>query len=259
MEFEDKVTIETAEGVTLDLPLAGIGSRAIAAFLDTVIKTLLTIAVIVAFLGGTALFDEDTIGGASPSSGFFVGVAIAFVVIFLVNFAYDVLFEILGSGRTPGKRWTGLRVVRTTGGPISFVPSAVRNLVRIVDSLPGAYAIGLIAVLVSSKNQRLGDMAAGTLVVRERKEEEPVPAVAWEPRQTPVEAPASLDVSAITGEELATIRSFLERRSSLEPEARARIAWELAERLKPRVAGVSESQHPEVFLEQIAAAKASRG
>jgi uncharacterized RDD family membrane protein YckC len=257
VEFEDKVTITTAEGVTLDLPLAGIGSRAIAALLDALIKGVLTIAVIAALFGGTALFDDETIGGARPGSGFFVGLAIAFVVIFLVNFAYDVLFETLASGRTPGKRWTGLRVVRGTGGPVSFVPSAIRNLVRIVDSLPGAYAIGLIAIIVSPKNQRLGDMAAGTLVVRERPGgvRRPLPHM-----ERPLLEPSpSLDVSAITGEELATIRSFLDRRASLDTEARGRLAWELAERLKPRVAGVSGAQHPEVFLEQIAAAKAARG
>ena len=257
MEFEDKVTITTAEGVTLDLPLAGIGSRAIAALLDGAIKALLTIAVIAALFGGTALFDDEVIGGARPSSGFFVGLAIAFLVIFLVNFAYDVLFETLASGRTPGKRWTGLRVVRGTGGPVSFVPSAIRNLVRIVDSLPAAYAIGLIAMVVSSKNQRLGDMAAGTLVVRERSGAERRPAA--QPLRAPAEPPANLDVSAITGEELATIRSFLERRTTLESEARSRLAWELAERLKPRVAGLSGQQHPEAFLEQVAAAKAARG
>lgn len=257
MEFEDKVTITTAEGVTLDLPLAGIGSRAIAALLDGVIKGLLTIAVIAAFFGGAALFDDETIGGARPSSGFFVGLAIAFVVIFLVNFAYDVLFETLASGRTPGKRWTGLRVVRGTGGPVTFVPSAVRNLVRIVDSLPGAYAIGLIAILVSSKNQRLGDMAAGTLVVRERSGGERRPAP--QTLRPLVEPPPNLDVSAVTGEDLATIRSFLERRATLDAEARGRLAWELAERLRPSVAGLSGEQHPETFLEQIAAAKAARG
>lgn len=257
MEFEDKVTITTAEGVTLDLPLAGLGSRAIAALVDGAIKGILTVAVIAVLFGGAALFDDETVGGARPSSGFFVGLAIAFVVIFLVNFAYDVLFETLASGRTPGKRWTGLRVVRGTGGPVSFVPSAIRNLVRIVDSLPGAYAIGLIAILLSSKNQRLGDMAAGTLVVRERRGAERAPDPAgFRPL---VEPPPNLDVSAITGEELATIRSFLERRSTLDAEARGRLAWDLAERLKPRVAGATGSQHPEVFLEQIAAAKASRG
>lgn len=256
MEFEDKVTITTPEGVTLDLPLAGIGSRAIAALLDTAIKTLLTIALIAAIFGATALFDDVTIGGADPGSGFFVGLAVAFLVMFLVNFTYDVLFETLASGRTPGKRWTGLRVVRGTGGPVSFVPSAIRNLVRIVDSLPAAYAIGLIAMIVSSKNQRLGDMAAGTLVVRELTATDRRPAAQPPP---PAAAPANLDVSGITGAELATIRSFLERRATLDSEARARLAWELAERLKPRVAGVSENQHPEVFLEQIAAAKAARG
>jgi uncharacterized RDD family membrane protein YckC len=255
MEFEDKVTITTAEGVTLELPLAGIGSRAIAAFVDHALKALLTLAVVAALAGGTALFD---MGDSAGDDGFLVAIAIAFVAIFLINFGYDVLFETLASGRTPGKRWTGLRVVRNGGGPVSFIPSAVRNLVRLVDLLPGAYAVGLIAVVVSSKNQRLGDMAAGTLVVRERQAKTPgVPA--WAATPVRAEPPAAIDVSAITGEELATIRSFLQRRATLTPDARSKLAWELAERLRPRVGGVSGQEHPEIFLEQIAAAKAATG
>ncbi|MFN2586672.1 MAG: RDD family protein [Actinomycetota bacterium] len=255
IEFEDKVTITTAEGVTVELPLAGIGSRAIAALIDQVIKVLLTIGAIAALAGGTAAFDALSGSVTSDDDSVFLALALAFVAIFLVNFGYDVLFETLASGRTPGKRWTGLRVVRTGGGPVSFVPSAVRNLVRLVDALPGAYAIGLIAMVLSSKNQRLGDMAAGTLVVRER----PAPAPAWEAAPVGAEAPAALDVSAITGEELATIRAFLERRATLTADARSKLAWELAERLKPRVGGIAGEQHPEVFLEQIAAAKAATG
>lgn len=258
MELEDKVTITTAEGVTIELPLAGIGSRAIAALADQAIKVLLTIGVIAALGGGTELFDAFD-GPADREGSFFVALAVAFVAIFLVNFGYDVAFETLASGRTPGKRWTGLRVVRNGGGPVTFGSSAVRNLVRIVDSLPGAYAIGLIAVIVSSKNQRLGDMAAGTLVVRERTAPIPTAAPPWEIPRAMAEAPPAMDVSAVTGEELATIRSFLERRSSLTPNARSKLAWELSERLKPRVGGTSGNEHPEVFLEQIAAAKAATG
>jgi uncharacterized RDD family membrane protein YckC len=262
MELEDKVTITTAEGVTVELPLAGIGSRAIAAIVDQAIKVLLIVAVIAALAGGTGAFEAFD-GPADREGSFFVALAVGIVAIFLVNFGYDVAFETLASGRTPGKRWTGLRVVRAGGGPVSFGPSAVRNLVRIVDSLPGAYAIGLIAMLVSSKNQRLGDMAAGTLVVRERSASARAAAPAWgspwgAPRAT-AEPPAAMDVSAVTGEELATIRSFLERRATLTPSARSKLAWELSERLKPRVGGAPGDQHPEVFLEQIAAAKAATG
>lgn len=254
MEFEDKLTITTPEGVTLELVLAGLGSRAIAALLDGLIKAVVTIAVIVALYGGTGLLDDDVSAGRAASEGFFLGLAIGFVVIFVVNFFYDVLFETLSSGRTPGKRWTGLRVVRLGGGPVGFMASAVRNLVRIVDSLPAAYAIGMIAVVFSSKNQRLGDMAAGTIVVRDEKAVSS--ATPWTP---PTSAPMALDVGGITGEELATIRTFLERRATIAPEARDRIARDLAARLKSRLSGMPDYDQPEAFLEQIAAAKAARG
>ena len=90
------------------------------------------------------------------------------IVFFLVFFGYDVLFEVRSRGRTPGKRWTGLRVVRTGGQPVTFVPSCVRNVMRLVDFLPALYAIGMLSIFVTPRNQRLGDLAAGTLVMRDR-------------------------------------------------------------------------------------------
>jgi uncharacterized RDD family membrane protein YckC len=88
---------------------------------------------------------------------------------FLLFVGYDVAFEVLASGRTPGKRLTGLRVVLENGGPVTFPASAVRNVLRLIDLLPGTYLVGIASILVSSRNQRLGDHAAGTLVVRDRK------------------------------------------------------------------------------------------
>jgi hypothetical protein len=176
-----------------------------------------------------------------------------------------VLFETLASGRTPGKRWTGLRVVRLDGGPVTFTTSAVRNLLRLVDGLLG-YAVGVVAILVSVRNQRLGDLAAGTLVVVERRAPErgrergaafagaPSPA----PRgPTPGEL-LTWDISSVTADDLVTVRRFLERRPELTAEARARLARDFAHRLRPKVAGAPDDLHPETFLEHLAAAKAAR-
>jgi uncharacterized RDD family membrane protein YckC len=240
VRFEDGITISTPEGVELELTLAGLGSRFIALLLDSVIKAAVVIALwLLLSLGG----------------GF--GVAAYSVFFFLVFFAYDVFFEVLASGRTPGKRWNGLRVVREEGQPIGLLTSAVRNAVRLADFLPAGYAIGCISILVTSKNQRLGDLAAGTLVIRERggasrpswaaqlKAPQPATAVPW-------------DVSTITAEEVAAVRQFLDRRFDLAPEARARVASTLAERLRGKVAGVPDDMHVEAFLETLAAAKAGR-
>lgn len=247
--YEDRISIATPEGVDLEMTLAGLGSRAVARMVDQAIQlaVLLAVGLLAGLAGATT--------GASGDSGGAVAAAVAIVVVFAVQFGYDVAFEVLASGRTPGKRWNGLRVVRVDGAPVGLVTSAVRNLLRLVDSLPGIYAVAMVAVLASRRNQRLGDMAAATVVVRERR---------GPPKAAPAAAGAAgshdptWDVSAVTAEELATIRRFLDRRSTLTPDARARLAGELATRLAPKVAGPPAGLHPERFLEDVAAAKSAR-
>lgn len=249
MEFDDRVTIATPEGVTLDLTLAGIGSRLTAAVLDLLVQGTIIIALTIV----SRLLNHG--GGA-------VAVAIATVLSFGVVFGYDVLFETLVAGRTPGKRWTGLRVVRSDGRPVTFLVSAVRNLLRLIDFLPFSYAVGAISVLVSPRNQRLGDLAAGTLVVRERKgnERSAVRSTAelWS-ESAPVDT-EGWDVSAVTADELAAVRQFLQRRRDLQSDARARLARHLADQLRAKVVSPDpgDYEHPEDFLSKLAAVKAAR-
>lgn len=250
MSYEDRISIATPEGVDLELTLAGVGSRAVARLLDQLIQMALLIALaILAALAGSGGGD----GGGLALAG-------VILLLFVSQFGYDVLFETLASGRTPGKRWAGLRVVRADGAPIGFLTSAIRNLLRLIDFLPGVYAVAIVAVLVSGRNQRLGDMAAGTLVVREKRvvtPAEPAPPDAW--RQAAGRRDLSTwDVSSVTAEELATVRRFLERRPSLNPAARTRLAGELASRLRPKVVGPTGEEEPEAFLEDLVAAKAAR-
>lgn len=249
MRYEDRVTIATPEGVDVDLTLAGIGSRFIASLIDTSIKLFVFIGFYIFLFGGTSL-----IGGGEVNA---IGAAVFYIVSFFIWFGYDVAFETLASGRTPGKRMTGLRVVRIGGRPVGFVSSAIRNMVRIVDFLPSLYLVGMIAAVSTRMNQRLGDLAAGTVVVREK----PVPKAA--PARVPASPPAdrgiteTWDLSAITQDDLAMIRRFLERRHELEPHARTSLAHELAARFHPRVVGAPVLP-PETFLEQLSAAKAKR-
>ncbi len=157
------------------------------------------------------------------------------IIVFVVIFAYHILFEVLASGRTPGKRLNGLRVVRLGGFPVGFLASAVRNTLRLVDFLPFSYLIGCMAILVTQHNQRLGDLAAGTLVVRERKATSKLP-----PPRPIVTAAAhpTWDVSTITVSELQTVRQFLERRLDL----RSRAAGTPPARLHARRAAPSQGR-----------------
>ena len=248
MGYDDRVTIATPEGVDLDLRLAGLGSRFVATTIDLLIQSAIIVAAGLALVG-VDIFSEDAV-----ASG--VGAAVFAVVFFLVIAGYDILFEVLASGRTPGKRWTGLRVVRTGGQPVGFLTSSIRNLMRLVDFLPFSYLVGIVAILATRRNQRLGDVAAGTLVVRER-----VGDVRRAPAVLPpsaLESGVAWDVSAITADELAAVRSFLERRGGLTAGARALLAERLAERLREKVPGAGAGESNEAFLERVAAEKTAR-
>lgn len=257
--LDDRITISTPEGIELHMVLAGMGSRFIAALADTVIKSLI---LFVFFLFASAGLDSFAFGagGSADASGLW-GLSIGILLIFVLQSFYDIIFEVLSNGRTPGKRWSGLRVVMANGSPVTFRASAVRNFVRIIDFLPASYFAGMVAVIVTRHNQRIGDLFAGTLVIRDRQPTV-TPPVAPLFRPPPAQVhPAVMtwDLSAITYEELVTVRTFLERRFSLEPAARAHLGWELASRLYPKVAGAPPDLHPEYFLESVAAGKAARG
>ena len=249
MEYEDRVTIQTPEGLDLQLSLGGVGSRFTAALVDFLIQNAIVFAAAFALVGAGVLTDID--------GGIGLGVATFSVVLFLVIFGYDILFEVFAAGRTPGKRLAGLRVVRSGGEPVGFLTSAVRNLLRLVDFLPFMYAVGMVCILVTSRNQRLGDLAAGTLVVRERHaaaRRAPVP----RPTVAEQDAFATWDVSAVTPDDLVAVRSYLERRPELDAAAGADVAWALATRLRPKVAGAPRNLDDHAFLAGVAAAKAAR-
>jgi len=240
--LDDRVTIATPEGIELELVLAGVGSRFAATLLDIVVQ-----------LG--AIFALAIVLGPLGSSGYVV--AAYLVAVFLVLFAYDIVLETWNRGRTIGKLAAGLRVVRVGGEAEGFLTAAVRNFLRIVDFLPAFYVVGVISILATRRNQRLGDLAAGTLVVRERR---PAVSPGVPYFQAPVTGPyLEWDVSAVSAQDVATLRLFLERRMSLTPGARAHLANDLAGRVRPKVVGAPDGWHPESFLEGVVAAKTARG
>jgi uncharacterized RDD family membrane protein YckC len=240
VELEDRITLATPEGIELGLVLAGAGSRFIAGTIDLALEiVLIVLAGLVTFL---------LIGGG-------IGVALFAMASFAAFYLYNVLFEVLASGRTPGKRVTHLRVVREEGTPVDLPASAIRNLLRLIDVLPFAYLLGLLMIVITKRNQRLGDLAGGTLVIRD------APARSDDtsrPHASEALDTTGWDVSAVSAEELAAVRRFLERREQLDTRARRELAYRLEQGLRAKVAGAPEGLGPERFLEELARAKAAR-
>jgi uncharacterized RDD family membrane protein YckC len=168
---------------------------------------------------------------------------------------YDVAFEVLGGGRTPGKRAAHLRVLRADGRPVDLAASAIRNLVRLVEGLPLLYLPAAISILSTARNQRLGDLAAGTVVVREVRTAEPAPMPRFLLSAPPT---GPLDTTRVTAEDLAAVNDFLARRANLEPAVRADLAARLAQAIGPRVGGGVDGLGPELVLERVAADKRDR-
>jgi uncharacterized RDD family membrane protein YckC len=163
----DQLNIDTPELVDIELPLAGIGSRFIAILVDYLIWgfVFLILGIVAAIIIPALHF----FGGVSANWA----IGIFVLIIFLLQWGYFALFEAFGNGRTPGKRVARIRVIHQSGRGINFVEALARNLVRFVDYLPGLYAVGIVAIFLSRRNQRLGDMVAGTLVVRDREVDSP--------------------------------------------------------------------------------------
>lgn len=176
-QLSEEYTIDTPENVSFGYEVAGIGSRFIAALIDNILLLVLlvglNIALIVALAslasGDTATL-EPVLEQSEPDwvEGFVI--AVYALLNFAIWWGYYMLFEWLWHGQTIGKRTAHIRVVRLDGAPLSFVPVAVRNLVRIVDLLPMGYGVGVVTMFCNSQSRRLGDFAAGTLVVKDQGE-----------------------------------------------------------------------------------------
>lgn len=242
MTFDDRISISTPEGLEIELNLAGLGSRIAAALVDTLIVGVLLLLAVFGMFGVA-----DRLG--SP----LLAVGLGWLLAMLIVIGYFVAFEVFNDGRTPGKSAFGIRVVGIDGEPVGFGPSLVRNLLRLVDLFPALPVLGPIAILVSDKNQRIGDLAARTVVIRAERAATTDVAVA-----TPDPTSAAWDVSAVGDTDLELARRFLARREELHPANRADHAHRIAARLRSLVPSVPETAADEWVVEQVAAVKAHR-
>ncbi|MBZ5539926.1 MAG: RDD family protein [Acidobacteriia bacterium] len=221
----DKLTIDTPEQTALEFAIAGIGSRFLALAVDTLIQIVTGLTVMI----GSGLLLSSVPLPFVKGSVWYVALLILFF--FLLYFGYFAFFEAIWNGQTPGKRYVGIRVIKDSGRPLTPAESVARNLLRIVDQMPGFYAVGMASVVLSRQNKRLGDFVAGTIVVHEKALEELRPL--W---QAPQAAGAvRYGAAALSTEEFALVESFLNRREALAPDVRHRLAMQIAGQIKPKL------------------------
>ncbi|MDQ3815532.1 MAG: RDD family protein [Armatimonadota bacterium] len=263
--WDEDLSILSAENVNFAMETAGLGSRFAAIVIDMTLQLFIFFAIsLVAVYGFDFLPTEGDVARWALS----IGGAIFILITFLLWYGYFFFFEWLWDGQTPGKRWLGLRVVQVNSLPVTIWPAFVRNLLRIVDFLPIFYGVGSLVCILNPHNRRVGDLVAGTVVIRERRDvarrqvldintaveaflaaasstgipATPAAATSATPSsvtsaQPPVAASAPIDpeVAAILmrldEEDYELAREFLRRRATLQPAARQRLAYSLATRL----------------------------
>jgi len=241
IETEETLIIETPERVQLEFALASIGNRFLAVAIDHFIQFFSIFLIswfflsIAGYTGGDVADAPDKLLTEMPKWT----IAILIIVLFLIFAGYFIVFEWLWNGQTPGKRWMKLRVIREDGRPLTMWEAIARNLLRICDAVPGfvipIYSIGLVVIFMSSRDQRVGDVFAGTVVIRERADEAPTFAETFSTRITDtafsrVQKPTGItaSVSLLTEKEVEVVESFLRRRWDLTERQRLWMAWRIA-------------------------------
>jgi len=280
--YADQLNIETPEQVDLHFPIAGVGSRFIAILLDGLLQLVayLLLAGILrvtdAYRSIDNLMEHQTEGAAK-------WIVAGFILLnFLLIWGYFALFEAFWKGQTPGKRLMKLRVLKDSGRSITLFESMARNLVRVIDYLPAFYLVGVITMICNRKHKRLGDFVAGTMVVHERMDEQPLMShvsrsftanVYAEPAATPrfmpnaqaewaaTEAVLPADaVARLRPEDLHTIETFFGRALDLTIARREELGTKLATQMSARMKfPLPNGMRPERMLELIAHKMRSHG
>jgi uncharacterized RDD family membrane protein YckC len=238
--------VRTPESIAFSYDLAGVGSRFLALAIDFTIQILTVILIIWALVALSGHVRPGSVALARTDRVIY-NLTIAFIVavVFLIFFGYFIAFETLWNGQTPGKRLLGIRVVRDGGYPVDFMASLIRNLIRIGEMALGFYAVSAVVAVLSPLNKRVGDIAAGTIVIRESRMESP------EQMLREVAEPVYAATAYVSGEERSLIRRFLERRHDLVAARRVSLAHQLADRVRPRVPTDLQRLDDEDLLERL--------
>jgi uncharacterized RDD family membrane protein YckC len=244
----DTITVQTAENVSIGFATAGLGSRVVGQLVDSLIALLLAYAVVFAYAAIAA--------SASSGQGLAFGAGGAAFAFFFVYFGYFLVCEAVTGGRTPGKAAMGLRVMRVDGSAPDFIAILIRNVVRVLDVALFVTGIGVVIMFFHPQSRRLGDIAAGTVVVRERARVTLAAAVATPPLITraPDAGPSIDGIERLGATEYNALRTFLTR-PGLSPDLRMRLAIDIATRMLDRLAlGPSAPERlwpPELLLERL--------
>jgi uncharacterized RDD family membrane protein YckC len=240
--------VDTPEAVSFSYAIAGIGSRFAASLLDIIIEIVLLIVI---FLGTVTIAPFSSAGGT-------VAGVLLITLIFMLVWGYYLLFEAFWHGQTPGKFALHVRVIKASGHPIGFTESAIRNLLRIVDWLPSFYALGVITMFIDQRSRRLGDLAAGTVVVKVPKRVRPSATLpqplalarAVTPRGVIDPDEMLWNLRTLSTSDLTLVERFLDRVSALPVDARRRVGEQIATRIAARI-GAREPSDPAVFLRRV--------
>lgn len=262
--YDPHLRIDTPENVIFDYEVAGIGSRFLAALVDTLLIVILEIVVnFTLFLLLSQLIAPTVDWG--ERLGMWL-IAIFGLISFAFLWGYYVFFEMVWNGQSPGKRWVGLRVIRSDGTPITLVESLIRNLIRLFDFLPSSYAIGVVTMFIDAKSRRLGDLAAGTLVVRDRGAVT-LESLAKRARHSPgrlIEEGVSegeLPVERLTAQDVHMAEEYLRREKQLPPSTSRAIGHRIARALVKRMQispGRLEAAAPRDLIRRIVQASRDR-
>lgn len=244
--MDRNVSVRTPESIAFRYELAGLGSR----FLALVLDMALQFGVFAALMSGLFLAasrlatTKETVPPDVQRIADAVAIAIVVAIVFMIFFGYFIAFETFWNGQTPGKRALGIRTVRDGGYGVDFGAALVRNLIRVGEFALGFYAFSALSMLVSSENKRLGDIAAGTIVVRDAR-------LAMPKRLFEQPEPQYGATRYLSGEERALVRRFLERRNALTAPRRRELAAQLANRVRERVPSDLQRLDDESLLERL--------